>query len=327
MTPFRQLTYLVAVADHGSILAASRQLSISQPAISAAIQKVEDQYQLKIFIRERPHRLVVSPVGRRFVALARRFLEHAQEFDNDARNLRHSPRGVIQVGCFMPTAAFIIPIILKGLRDRGFDISLQVHEADLDELNTLLAQGRIDLALTYNMAPSPAIEFETLIESTPYVLIPRDDKLAQLSSISLDQLVDRDMVSLSLPITQQFFLSLFAQRNLRPRIRHQTKSYELVRSLVGAGEGYAILIMRPANVRAYDGSELAYVPLDGDIPHSHYGLAFTNQSIPTRLVEIFADLCRELLVIEKKADKYLVSPCHSGRKGPGLIGQPSSTPP
>lgn len=306
MTPIRQLTYVVAVADHGGIQAASKHLAISQPAISAAIQKVEEDYQLKLFIRERPHRLVVSPVGRRFIAQARRFLENAQEFDNDVRNLRHSPRGTIQVGCFLPTAAFIIPIILKGLRERGLEISLQVHEADLDELNTMLTQGTIDVALTYNMAPSPAIEFETLIESSPYVLIPKDDRLARQDSISLDQLVDRDMVSLNLPITQQFFLSFFSQRNLRPKIKHQTKSYELVRSLVGAGEGYAILIMRPVNERAYDGSELAYVPLGGDIPRSHYGLAFTNRSIPTRLVEIFANVCRELLITEKYADQYYV---------------------
>ena len=314
MTPFRQLTYVVAVADHGSIQAASKYLAISQPAISAAIQKVEHEYQLKLFIRERPHRLVVSPVGQRFIAQARRFLEAAQEFDSDARNLRHSPRGVIQVGCFMPTAAFIIPIILKGLRDRSLDISLQVHEADLDELNNLLAQGTIDVALTYNMAPSPAIEFEPLMESSPYVLISKDDPLARQDSISLRQLVKRDMVSLSLPITQQFFLSFFSQLNLRPKIKHQTKSYELVRSLVGAGEGYAILIMRPVNERAYDGNELAYVPLSGDIPKSHYGLAFTNRSVPTRLVEIFSDVCRELLVTEKKAEKYYVSST-SGNSG------------
>ena len=308
MIPFRQLTYVVAVADHGSIQAASKHLAISQPAISAAIQKVEQEYQINLFIRERPHRLSVSPVGRRFISQARRFLENGQEFDSDARNLIRAPKGVIQVGCFLPTAAFIIPIVLKGLRDRNLDISVQVHEADLDELNGMLAQGTIDVALTYNMAPSPAIEFETLIESTPYVLIPKDDPLAQQSSIALDQLVDRDMVSLNLPITQQFFLSIFAQTNLRPRIKHQTTSYELVRSLVGAGEGYAILIMRPANERAYDGSELAYVPLEGNIPTSLYGLAFTNRSVPTKLVELFADVCRDLLANEKKADNYFVKP-------------------
>ena len=313
MTPFRQLTYIVAVADYGSISAAAENLAISQPAISAAIQKVEAEYKLKLFIRERPHRVVLSPVGRRFIAQARRLLENAEEFEDDARNLRQTLRGVIQVGCFLPTAAFIIPIILRGLRDRGFDISIQVHEADLDELNNILTQGKIDVALTYNMYPSPGIEFESLIEAPPYVLLSRDDPLANQSSISLKQLASRDMVALNLPITQQFFLSLFSQANLRPRIKHQVKSYELVRSLVGAGEGYAILIMRPVNERAYDGSELAYVPLKDDVPTTQYGLAFTNRSIPTKLVEAFANVCRETLKSQKSAEKYYVqSPADEG---------------
>lgn len=306
MTPFRQLTYIVAVADHGSISAAAENLAISQPAISAAIQKVEAEYQLKLFIRERPHRVVLTPVGRRFIAQARRLLENAQEFDDAARNLRQSPRGVIEVGCFFPTAAFIVPIILKGLRDRGFDISIRVHEADLDELNNMLSQGSIEVALTYNMYPSPGIEFEPLIEAPPYVLLPKGDPLADEASVSLRQLADRDMVALNLPITQQFFLSLFSQANLRPRVKHQAKSYELVRSLVGAGEGYALLIMRPVNERAYDGSELAYVPLSDDVPTPQYGLAFTNRSVPTKLVENFAAVCRETLKSEKSAENYYV---------------------
>jgi DNA-binding transcriptional LysR family regulator len=53
MTPFRQLSYLVAVADHGSILAAADKIAISQPAISAAIKKVEADYSLKLFLRDR----------------------------------------------------------------------------------------------------------------------------------------------------------------------------------------------------------------------------------------------------------------------------------
>ena len=213
---------------------------------------------------------------------------------------------MIEVGCFFPTAAFIVPIILKGLRDRGFDISIRVHEADLDELNNMLSQGSIEVALTYNMYPSPGIEFEPLIEAPPYVLLPKDDPLAAEDAVSLRQLADRDMVALNLPITQQFFLSLFSQANLRPRIKHQAKSYELVRSLVGAGEGYALLIMRPVNERAYDGSELAYVPLSDDVPTPQYGLAFTNRSVPTKLVETFATVCRETLKSEKSAENYYV---------------------
>jgi DNA-binding transcriptional LysR family regulator len=308
MTPFRQLSYLVAVADHGSILAAAEKIAISQPAISAAIKKVESDYSLKIFLRDRPHKLLLTPVGRRFIARARRLLESAEEFDQAAHDMGKNLSGTIQVGCFTPTAAFIVPIILQALQDRKLNISLQVHEADLDELNTMLAQGSIDLALTYNMSPSPSIEFETLIEERPYVLLAKNDPLAQKAAISLSELVDQDMVSLSLPITQQFFLSIFSQLKLRPKIRHQTKSYELARSLVGAGEGYAIMIMRPVTARAYNGNELAYVPILDDVPTAQYGLALINRAIPTKLVETFAGVCRETLFSQQAAHQYFVRP-------------------
>ncbi|XXK30655.1 LysR family transcriptional regulator [Rhodobacteraceae bacterium nBUS_24] len=306
MLAFRQLSYAVAVAEYGGVKAASEKIAISQPALSNAIQKVEQEYGLKIFLRDRPNKLVLTSVGRRFIAQAKRLIESADEFEEVAKNFSKNTSGTIQVGCFMPTAAFIIPLILQALQDRGLDISLQVHEADLDEINTLLVRGTIDVALTYNMHPHPSIEFETLIEERPYVMIAQSDPLASKKTISLKDLVDKNMVSLNLPITQQYFLSCFSQHNLRPKIRHQTKSYELVRSLVGSGEGYAIMIMRPVTERAYNGNRLAHIPLADEVPPAQYGLAITNRAIPTKLIEKFCDICRETLLKEKAADQYFV---------------------
>ena len=212
------------------------------------------------------------------------------------------------MGCFTPTAAFIIPLILQALKDRALDISLEVHEADLGELNTMLSQGSIDLALAYNMSPSPSIEFETLVEAKPYVLLSKTDPLASKQAVSLTELVDMDMVSLSLPITQQFFLSFFSKYNLRPKVRYQTKSYELARSLVAAGEGYAIFIMRPLFERAYDGNELVYLPLVEDVPSAQYGIAMTNRAIPTKLIDTFTTVCRETLGENRAADQFFIKP-------------------
>jgi DNA-binding transcriptional LysR family regulator len=101
---------------------------------------------------------------------------------------------------------------------------------------------------------------------------------------------------------------LFSQSKLRPKIRHQTKSYELARSLVSAGEGYAIMIMRPVTAWAYNGNELAYVPILDDVPTAQYGLAFNNGAIPTKLVETFIAVCRDTLLSQKAAQQYFVRP-------------------
>ena len=294
------------MAEHGSVQAASNRIAISQPALSAAIQKVEQNYGLKIFLRARPNKLILTPGGKLFIARAKVLVEGAEEFEDNIRNLSNTLNGTFQLVCFTPTAAFIIPLILSALKDRDLDIMLEVHEADLGELNTMLSQGSIDLALAYNMSPSPSIEFETLIEAQPYVLLSKNDPLALKQDVSLTELVDRDMVSLSLPITQQFFLSFFSKYNLRPKVRYQTKSYELARSLVAAGEGYGIFIMRPLFERAYNGNELVYLPLIEDVPSAQYGIAMTNRAIPTKLIDTFTTVCRETLGKNRAADQFFI---------------------
>ena len=82
----------------------------------------------------------------------------------------------------------------------------------------------------------------------------------------------------------------------------------MVRSLVGAGEGYSVLIMRPANERTYSGDTLAYLPIRTQIAPPHYGLAFTKQYRPTRLVRNLAGICRQLFAEEGKLAPHLVPP-------------------
>ena len=208
---------------------------------------------------------MLTAVGRRFVDNAKQMLELADEFDQHARDLKETPTGGIEIGCFTPTAPFVIPIVLQRLKRDFPEITLKLHEGDIDEIYRLLNTGVIEVALTYDMYPSPTVDFEPLTEAYPYALLAADDPLAQASSVSLADLADRDMIAFDLPITQQYFHALFIQQNLRPKIRHQVKSYEMVRSLVGAGEGYSVLIMRPANERTYSGDRLAYLPHpDGD---------------------------------------------------------------
>ena len=102
-----------------------------------------------------------------------------------------------------------------------------------------------------------------------------------------------------LPTTQQYFLACFSQQSLRLKIRRQTKSYELVLSFVGAGEGYLIMITRPATKRAYNDNGLAYIPSPDEMPPAQIGITVTKQTSPTRLIRKFFNVCRKTFLQEK----------------------------
>lgn len=302
----RHLAYAVTVAEQGSITDAAEQLGISQPAVSAALRGLEKDFGLTLFVRRPSYRIALTPAGQRFIARARLLLEEASEFESAALGLSRELQGTVEVGCFVPTAPFMLPLILEGLAARHPGVRLNLHEGDLGDLSRWLASGQIEVALTYDMHLDPSIRFEPLIEAPVHIILSAKHPLAQRKAISLRDLADQPIIALDLPITQQFFQSLFLSLGVQPRIEYRVTTYEMVRSLVGADAGVALLIMRPVSDQTYYGSQLAYRPISDDLPRPHYGLAFTSQSVPTRLTQAFADECRRVLKDERKAEGYFV---------------------
>lgn len=302
----RQLKYLVAVADSGSITAASRELGISQPAISSAIRKLEREFGLTLFARRRAKKVTLTPSGRRSVESARVLLADAEKFADNVRGLGTVLSGTLRIGIFRPTAPFIMPIVFRGMREAYPDVTIRIQESDLADTASLLLESKIDVALTYDMHLDSDLEFEPLITVRPYVLLAEHHPLADQSEIKLKQLTEMEMVTLDLPFTQEFFLNLFYMRNLRPKIGLRTKSYEMARSMVGTGEYFTILIMKPVVEHSYDGTRLVCRPIVDKIPMPRYGFALHRASMQTGLTNAFCDVCRKKLKEEDLAQHFFV---------------------
>lgn len=291
----RQLLYAVAVARHGSITEAAKQVGISQPAISAALKELEEEFGFSIFMRQPARRITLTPAGQRFIGYTHRFLEHVEDFEAESRGLGQRLNGAIEVGCFLPTAPFIMPIILREMEEQYPEIEVHLHEHNLEELNEGIKSGKVEVALTYDMHPDRKIAFETLIEAKPYVLLSADDPFAEKKNIQLNDLHEKEMVLFDLPITQDYFQHLAAIGGTSPKIGYRTKSYEMLRSLVASRMGYAILIMRQYSDRSCDGRKLVSRPIADSIPMARYGLSTAKDYVPRRIVQVFIDLCRTTL--------------------------------
>ncbi|MER2507142.1 MAG: LysR family transcriptional regulator [Amaricoccus sp.] len=289
----RQLEYFVAAGKAGSIAAASQRINVSSPSISTAIAQLEAQFGIQLFVRQHAQGLALTPGGRRFFHEAKLLLDAAEALHDLAGDIADQARGPINVGCFVTLA----PLVMTALR-RDFELShpearVGQVEGSQEELLDMLRRAEIDLAITYDLELPREVIFEPLARLPPCVMLAPGHRFAGRAGVSLEELAGEPMVLLDLPLSREYFLSLFQTAGLRPRIAERTRDLAVLRSLVASGYGYALINVRARNSMASDGSPLGLLRLEGDFRPMTIGLATMRADRITRIVAAFQAHCRE----------------------------------
>lgn len=245
----RQLTYFLATANHESVLRASETLNVSSASISTAISQIEEFLQTQLFIRRHARGLVLTSAGQDLAAHARNILLHAREIEAVAQRGPFRAAGRINVGCLATIAPYLVPLVLRDLQEKHPNIEMRwradKHEALLDGLHN----GSFDLIIVYDYDIPTTLHALPLRSMPIQVVLPSGHPLASSQSCVLSDLVGLPMVLLDQPRTRDYFLSLFGNRGLSPTIAHRVDSFEMVRSLVANGFGFALLnFVPPYNV-------------------------------------------------------------------------------
>ncbi len=234
----KQLRYFIAVAEAGGLTAASQVLRISQPSLSAAIAQLEAEFGVQLFLRHRARGLSLTRSGQRFLADARRLLDHAGEVAAGAQDLAGSMRGPLEIGCFTTLAPVFLPPLLADFGRSHPDITVGFREASLDRVQDDLLSGACELALLYDLNLSERLEPIGLAELAPYVLLAADHPLAARRRVSLSDLAAVPMVLLDLPHSRDYFRSFFLASGQEPNVRHRTANVETLRGLVAFHRDY-----------------------------------------------------------------------------------------
>src|SRR6188768_4288163 len=132
----RQLECIVAVADHGSFRKAATALGISQPALSAQVQGVEELFGVQVFERDR-RSVLVTPAGDDIVGRAREALKAVDTVGETARRRGEPLVGQLRLGVIPTVAPYWLPALLPTVRTKFPRLELILRE---DQTNRLLAQ-------------------------------------------------------------------------------------------------------------------------------------------------------------------------------------------
>lgn len=286
----RQIEYLIAVADAGSVALAAERLHVSSPSISTAISQLEADFGLQLFIRRHAQGLSLTEGGRQFVETARSILSAAADLNDRAAELTGTVSGPLSVGCLLTFAQVLLPRLRRSFADAHPQVDFRQSEDDHAALIDALRHARIDAALSYDMQVPADLAFVPLLSLAPYALLAGDHPLATRESVTPADLAPFPMVLLDLPYSAEYFLSFFTGH--KPVIAERTRDMGVMRAMVANGFGYSIANIRLGSDRAPDGRKLVFVPLQTAQPPMRMGLILPAHTAQRRTVAAFVDHCR-----------------------------------
>ncbi|MDK3020751.1 LysR family transcriptional regulator [Pseudodonghicola flavimaris] len=285
----RQIQYVLAVYETGSIAKASRDMHISQSSILAAIDNAEQDLGARIFDRRKGRGVVLTAMGERYLAAARRLLSAEREFRHSLL-ISGTPHGPLRIGCFEPFGPIMMIDVLRKLRERIGYFEITLLETDQVSLKRALDRGEIDVAVIYDLGPDFDCTIEYIGRAPPHAMVHVDSPLARHDEISLEQLCREPISLLTLPLTTTYLMTLFDYTSQKPTIGFRSSHYETVIRAVSSGFGGTILNAWPANPLPTEANTkrlrlLEDLPAPNIVTADHYG-----DQKPPNLIEFIAEL-------------------------------------
>jgi DNA-binding transcriptional LysR family regulator len=289
----RQLEYLVAVGEYGSVTEAAERVNVSAPSVSAAISQLEREFGITLFVRRHAHGLSLTQAGHSFVGQARQILAEAAKLNALSNDLTGQVRGPLHVACLVTFAQAVIPSLRRAFSDAYPDVDFFQYERDHAVILEGLRMARFDIALTYDLDVPADMEFHELAVLPPYAVLQEDHPLAARSAVTVEDLAPHPMILLDLPHSSTYFLSLFREAGLAPQIVERTRDMSVMRAMVANRFGYSIANIRPVSSYALDGGRLVIVPLAGDLRPMRMGIMAVRGASPPLAVRRFIAFCGE----------------------------------
>ncbi len=295
----RDLENFVALAEQSSVTGAAEAIGLSQPAMSVALQRLELAFGAQLFVRHRGQGIDLTPEGRVFLAEARAVLERVDELEAKVSSTGSEHGGSVVLGSLITLAPLVVPPLVRRFQNANPGVEVVILTGTQDQLLNWLNSGAIHLALTYDIELAAGVEFERVVDALPHALLAGDHPLAGKRSVALDDLREDPYILLDLPLSKDYFSSLFRAADVPVQPAHRNADLSLVRSLVGNGFGYSLVNLLPASDVALDGSEVAYVPLRTTLKPIGVGIVTRQDDSPPQSVRSFIRFARDSLQLPR----------------------------
>ncbi|TFZ04686.1 LysR family transcriptional regulator [Ramlibacter rhizophilus] len=240
----RQLRQFVAVAEERSFRRAAERLHVSQPPLSVAVQRLEDDVGARLLDRDRQG-VRLTPAGEAFLLEARRTLAHAQVAVEIAQRAASGKLGTLRLS-FVPSAGLnVLPQLLRAFRRTHPDVKLILSGDTTAAQMAALAQGSTDLGIVVPpLNEARGLKMEVLRQEELVLAVPLEHALAGQERVQLKDLAQEDFVGFPTkegPGFESAVMAACQECGFIPRFVQTASQMQAILALVAAGLGVALV--------------------------------------------------------------------------------------
>ena len=284
-----ELKYIVAVAREKHFGHAADACYVSQPTLSVAIKKLEEELGVKLFERSAGE-VTVTPLGEEIVRQAQSVLEQAAAIKEIAKRGKDPLAGPLTLGVIYTIGPYLLPELVRHSIARNPQMPLMLQENFTVKLLEMLRTGEIDCVILAEPFPDAGLALAPLYDEPFMAAVPTHHPLASQASVTSEQLKNETMLLLGaghcfrdhvLEVCPEF--ARFSANAEGIRKSFEGSSLETIKHMVAAGMGVTLVprlsvpkeALAPNAKRKRDEEPfIKYLPFEGDPPTRRVVLAW-----------------------------------------------------
>lgn len=300
-----ELRYIVAVARERHFGRAAESCFVSQPTLSVAIKKLEEELDVRLFERG-GNEVTITPIGAEIVEQAQRVIEQAAAIKEIAKRGKDPLAGPLRLGVIYTVAPYLLPELVRHVIARTPQMPLLLQENFTVRLLEMLRTGELDAAILAEPFPDQGLAVSPLYDEPFLIAVPRGHRLAGSKALSAEQIRDETMLLLGtghcfrdhvLDVCPEF--ARFSPGADGIRKSFEGSSLETIKQMVASGMGITVLpkLSVPQHKQPHtadpSADHVCYVPFAEPVPSRRVVLvwrkSFTRQQAIAALRQAVMD--------------------------------------
>lgn len=272
--------YFKVLAEMEHMTRAAEKLAVSQPALSRAIMRIEEELGVTLFDRN-GRSIRLNKFGELFLESTNRIVLEMETVKTRLSEMSGVETGEVTLGFLHTVGATYLSLFMKHFKETHPNVRVKLVQNNSQALKTLLSQGIIDLCVTTPVATEKNIDWQPLLTEELFVTLPKMHPLAGRSSLKVSELKEETFILLKEGFALRHLANdLLAESGVQASISFEGEEVQTIASFVAANLGISFL--PKLEHLAFD--DLVQIPIEGKKAERQIGICWNEEVVETAVV-------------------------------------------